>query len=421
MNCRRAMFRKPFILVGCAAAFGFSIVVQAAIVATDGTVSTIVQELLDGQPGSVNSDRKVLDGDISRLPLISSAALTSTDLAGGVVSLGQAVVELADPARLDQPNPEELALEVACFSTAETVSYVVTGLARETRTILFSDSTAAPVAPEIDFALRSTREVESRVFLSGAVVIWSAGQRPDLSGMSAELYVSITGGTDAAPLFETSLAFAGGLADVEPPASIGPIRFERLGLDELINGGIDARSAEILRAVNQEGLLLIFMIPSQEHAYTYVVNANEPLTLTAEFETRVRNVPGGTGVAATLGRPFSGLAEFISRSLPGVDGSAVERSVNLAMARRASARPSRDVRREHVPVVAMCGTLGIVPLTLIGLGLLLMQLRFGQPAAASVLHHSRPMMNTGNSNGNRGERFSVAGGQRDAGFPFGRG
>ena len=251
---------------------------------------------------------------------------------------------MADPARLDQPNPEELALEVACFSTAETVSYVVTGLARETRTILFSDSTTTP---EIDFSLSSTREVESRVFLSGAVVIWSVEQRPDLSGMSAELYISISGGTDAAPLFETSLAFDGDLDNVGSPASNGPIRFERLGLDELINGGLDARSAEILRAVNQEGLLLIFMIPSQEHAYTYVVNANEPLTLTAEFETRVRNVPGGTGVAATLGRPFSGLAEFISRSLPGVDGSAVERSVNLAMARRASARPSRDVRREH--------------------------------------------------------------------------
>ncbi|MCH7886038.1 MAG: hypothetical protein IIC01_12435 [Planctomycetes bacterium] len=405
---------KLFIMVGCAAAFGFSIVVQAAIVATDGTVSTIVQELLNGQPGSVNSDRKVLDGDISRLPLISSTALTSTDLAGGVVSLGQAVVELADPARLDQPNPEELALEVACFSTAETVSYVVTGLARETRTILFSDSTTTP---EIDFSLSSTREVESLVFLSGAVVIWSVEQRPDLSGMSAELYISISGGTDAAPLFETSLAFGGDLDNVDSPASNGPIRFERLGLDELINGGLDARSAEILRGVSQEGLLLIFMIPSQEHAYTYVVNANEPLTLTAEFETRVRNVPGGTGVAATLGRPFNGLAEFISRSLPGVDGSAVERSVNLAMASRAEGRPSRDAAREHVPAVAMCGTLGIVPLTLIGLGLLLMQLRFGRPAAASAIQYSRFMMDAGNG----AERFSDAGERRDAAFSSGRG
>lgn len=417
MKRRRATFRKPFIFVGCAAVFGVSIVGRAAIVATDGTVSTIVQELLDGQPGSVNSDRETLDGDFSRLPLISSAALTSTDLAGGVVSLGQAVVELADPTRLDQPNPEELALEVACFSTAETVSYVVTGLARETRTILFTDSTATPAAPEIDFALRSTREVESRVFLSGAVVIWSVGQRPDLSGMSAELYVSVSGGPDGAPFFETSLAFVGGLADVAPPASIGPIRFERLGLDELINGGIDARSAEILRAVSQEGLLLLFMIPSQEHAYTYVVNANEPLTLTAEFETRVRNVPGGTGVAATLGRPFNELAEFISRSLPGVDGSAVERSVNQAMARRASGRSSRDARREHAPAVAMCGTLGIVSLTVIGLGLFLMQLRLGRPTAAPTFRHSRPMLDTGNG----AERFSVAVGRRDAGIPFGRG
>ena len=92
MRRRWAMSWKLFIIVGCATTLGVSIVGRAAIVATDGTVSTIVQELLDGQPGSVNSDRKVLDGDISRLPLISSTALTSTDLAGGVVSLGQAVV-----------------------------------------------------------------------------------------------------------------------------------------------------------------------------------------------------------------------------------------------------------------------------------------------------------------------------------------
>ena len=70
-----------------------------------------------------------------------------------------------------------------------------------------------------------------------------------------------------------------------------------------------------------------------------------------------------------------------------------------------------------MPTVAMCGTLGIVPLTVIGLGLLLMQLRFGRPANASVFRHSRSMIDAGKGV----ERFSVAGERRDAAFLSGRG
>ncbi len=381
----RARFFGPYILVGCAAVFGMGVAGRAAIIATDGEVLTTVQELIDGQPGSVNSDREALDGDSSRLPLVASSALTSTDLSGTLISLGQSAVELADPYRLDQPNPEEFALEVACYSNAESVSYSVTGLAREMRTVVFTGSSDSPVSPEIEFGPGSRREVESRVFLSGAVVIWSVEALPDLAGISAELRVTITGQPGRRRLFETGLVLGQGAADPGRGTSTGPIRFEQVGLDELIEAGIDDRTAQILQSVADDGTLIVFVIPPQEHTYIYSVTADEPLTLTAEFEARVRNVPGKTGVAAAWGRPFSGLAEFIAHGLPGVDGQALQRSVNLAMARRGPVRNSPDTRLERVLTGPICGALGIVPLAVIGLGLFLM------------------------------------GGQRARGFPFGRG
>jgi len=91
-------------------------------------------------------------------------------------ALGEAFGEFADPTRLDQPNPEEFALEVAGYSNVESVSYSVRSSAIESRTVVFTTEGNALAPVEIDFDADGTREVESTVFMSGAIILWSAEQ-----------------------------------------------------------------------------------------------------------------------------------------------------------------------------------------------------------------------------------------------------
>ncbi|MEK7731471.1 MAG: hypothetical protein AAB363_06395 [Planctomycetota bacterium] len=331
-----------------------------AIVRTQARVETTVQELIDGAPGSVNADDGEFTADGVDLPLSVSVTLTSTDLDGALVSLGQGFSEFADPARLDLPNPQEFALEVACYSNAESISYSVTSIASEARTVLFTRRGSSAAPPEISFVGGSTRQVESRVFLSGAVVLWSTNAETNLDELRLELAVTITRDDDVTPLFETTLTVDGD--DINPSAT-GPIRFELVDLSELETLGLDEATLTVLQQVEAVDTLLVVVIPPQEHAYRYVVSADEELTLNAGLEVRVRNAPGGTGVAAVLGRPFQDLADFIERGLPGVDGEVVQRSLNDATANRAiSLVPSPDTTRA---IPRLCGAGGAAMIGLI--------------------------------------------------------
>ncbi|MEK6674941.1 MAG: hypothetical protein AABZ47_04715, partial [Planctomycetota bacterium] len=57
------------------------------------------------------------------------------------------------------------------------------------------------------------------------------------------------------------------------------------------------------------------------------------------------------------GRPFSQLAEFIETALPGVDGGAVERSINRAAEKRAVITETQVDLSPSSP--AACGALGM--------------------------------------------------------------
>jgi hypothetical protein len=324
-----------------------------AVVAVDASVVTAVQELIDGQPASVNADDDSRNADGSNLPLLAAADMVSTDLEGSLVAQGRGFATFADPTRLNQPNPEELALETACFSNAESVSYLVTASVIETRTLRFARS-------EVAFASDGTREVESSVFLSGAIVFWSGEPGTDWGGMSSEISFVVSRGGVEAPLFQTSLVVQENGEGGVTPLTDGPIRFETIALDELAGRGVDEATIGILQHVADQGLLIVLAIPRQEHIYRYVARANEPFELSAKLEARIRNAPNGTGVAVAMGRPFSELANFIEQGLPGVKGESLERAVNDSVAARAGGGPmaSSDGTARDVPRWTPCGALG---------------------------------------------------------------
>lgn len=340
----------------------------ATVIDTSASVTTSVQELTAGVPGSVINDSATSVADLSNLPLLASGSLTSTDLNGVLDSRGQAFGEFLDPTRLDQPNPEEFGLEVASYSNSGSVVYSVGSQVEELRTVIFTTAGSPITAPEIDFGPFGTQTVESRVFFNGAVIFWATQPNVDLTDMLAEVQVVVTRNDIGATLFSTTLSVAGQTAGAVNASAEGPLQFEIVQLSELATLGIDGQSMALLQSLERDGSLVVVVIPEQEHRYSYTVTANAPLVLNARFSARVLNKPGGTGAAVVLGRPFDNLAGFIGDALPGVNGDDVERSVNAATA----ARTIGLVQSAATPAGgSACGSFGFDLAALLGMVLLL--------------------------------------------------
>lgn len=327
------------------------------VIGTAAQVSARVQELIGGEPGSVSADDAFFDGQ-GELPIEVDVELTSTDLSENLVAHGLGIADFLDPERLDQANPEELALEAACYSNGDSASYAIGAVVSETRTLSFSNS-------EIDFGLGGPRDIESSVFFSGAVVLWSRDARVPVDALLADLRISVTHNGTGETLFTTALSLTPGEGE-SAAQSTGPIVVETVLLDELAGRGVDEDSLAVLRRVEEDGTLVVLVIPAQEYAYGYEVRADEPLDLTVRMQLEIRNAPGGTGVAAVVGRPFERLADFIERGLPGVSGVGVQRAVNESAADRGrvTSEPPR------APARTLCGAysaeLALLPLLALG-------------------------------------------------------
>jgi hypothetical protein len=284
------------------------------------------------------------------LPITAVSQLDSTDLDGALIGQAQSFSEVADPARLDQPNPEDLALEAGCYANGSDVSYDVASAATENRDVVdvvFVRTSRPGVPREIEFGPDGTAEIRSRVFLSGAILLWSTQEDTDLTAVVAEVLLSVTKDAESESLFEAGVSVSGSSA----PELVGPLGTRELSVDDLADYGLDEASTETLRNVAETGALRIVAIPTQSHRYSYVVAADEEFVLAARLTIALRNAPGGTGAAAVLGRPFSNLADFVEQAIGGVDGASLERSLNKAI-ESGAVDPSID------PGIHLCGNIG---------------------------------------------------------------
>ena len=350
----------------------FTSSVDAAIIGFDAQASTTVQELLDGQASSVSSDLKEWNGVADVLPLQAFASVITSELTGPRGARGQAVSDFTDPQRLDQPNPEEFGLEVAGFANTATAAYIVLSEATEQRTVLFTSPGVNPDVPaEIEFDADGRREVSSRIYLSGAVLVWALEEDADLTGVTAELGITVTQDGDTSTVFAGNLELQGGSEGSLTPEADSPLVYELGGL-ELLTAESDAAAVEQVAAgLENVGTVAIVLIPPQEHTYSYMVAADQQTLLTAEFALRVRNVPGGTGVAAVLGRPFDTLADFIEHALPEVDGTALQAALNKSVEERAVGLVTNDGQDVAANRSGFCGAFGgetLALLLLMGLG-----------------------------------------------------
>lgn len=341
--------------------FGSAELGMAEIVGTTASASATSREFMDGEAASFSSTSDALLPDASNLPLGAAAELTSTDLAGDLIAMGLAFSDFNDPTRLDQPNPEEFAIEAACYSDDAGVSYLVEATATETRTVRFGED-------ELDFVTSALHEVRSRIFLSGAVVVWTASGALDLSQLEGEIAITVTRDTTET-LFETNVQIAGGSSGDTDTSTSGTIVVEAVTVADLVALGLDVASAEALETIKESGSLTVLIISSQEHTYNYQVEQDREYELTATMSARLMNAPGGSGIAAALGRPFSNVASFIEAGLSGADGESVQSAIRKAISRQESPDdldpPAGGDQTGVSPSRLLCGAFGLEALALV--------------------------------------------------------
>jgi len=327
--------------------------VRGEIVSTSATVSAIAQERIGGEPASVTSTSDELAPDGSNLPFGATAELSSTDLGGALIAQGAAFSEFMDPARLDQPNPEEFAIEAACNSNGSDVSYFVGSVAIETRRIRFG-------AGEVDFSTGGSREVSSTIFLSGALLVWVQAGAGELDGLSGEVDITVTRDGDES-LFSSTVELSSDGAGGVATTTNGPVTVRAVSVAELGAFGLDAASVETLQAVESGGTLTVLILPEQQHDYTHTVEEDREYVLSATFLASLTNAPGGTGIAAVIGRPFANIAAFVEEGLPGTNGSSLQSSINKAIATQSAGDGGSGTGSGF-----LCGAFGLEALAMLG-------------------------------------------------------
>jgi hypothetical protein len=298
------------------------------------------------------------------------ARLTSTDLGGLLEAMGQSFSDFLPPADF-VGNPRELAVEAGCYSNSETASYVVQSSADESRTIRLGLGDA-------EFDADGTASVRSEFFVTGAMLLWSLDPTA-LADVQGAARLSVMNEATGMAVFSSEIIVRTTLDAGAELTSDGPVVARIVGLDELAELGADPASLDVLRELEEQGQLLIVAIPSQSRNYDFEVVADEPATLRARIEIELENTTGQTGIAATIGRPFSNLAAFIHSALPEVDGASLQTALNKAMARAADAPGEPPGPRP--PSGGICGAMGAGPvLLLFGLSLWLFAARTRRPA-----------------------------------------
>jgi hypothetical protein len=311
------------------------------------------QEFIAGEPVSSDNATPVpVDDPTSRdFPVQVTSHLERPTVTGELVAAAQGFADVNEPDLAADANPEELGLEADAFSIDPEIAYQVTASAVETRTILLTPG-------ELGSGPGVEREVESRVFLSGAILVWSLEEGRDLTGLSAEVRFTIDqirdGDADGVNVFSASMGVRG-LPDGEVEAvSEGVATFEFGGPETILNP--DEPDPQLEEYLGILGSTHVMLIPDQEIAYTYQAEAGEEFDLRATFEVELVNLPDGTGVSAVFGREFEALADMINEAIPEVDGGAVEAGVNLAQA--SATVPPATGGRSSRSSGTLCGALG---------------------------------------------------------------
>jgi len=336
----------------------------AELLRFDAVLETRVQEFVAGQPLSFDQAFEEFEVTSAELPLGVAANLVSPGAIDTLAAQGRGLADFFEPRIAPGENPAELALEADCVSLDSNISYQVTASTVETRTISFTRLELAPAG-------NADREVESSIFLSGAVFVWSQEPGMDLTGLDGEMLLTVEQirsledaegeepVEETKTVFSTSIGVRGGPHGALEPLAEGGVSFV-FGGPEILLDAVGSDSA-LDRYLDVMGTVRVLLVPEQEFRYRYHAVAEEEFRLQAAMSVEVANLPDGTGVSAVFGRPFDSLADMIDAAFLDVEGKTIQSAVNLAQAKAQAPtgpHPPGAARAAAAPPARLCGTMG---------------------------------------------------------------
>jgi hypothetical protein len=312
----------------------------AEIASIAGSAAAQVQEFRGRQPGDFESASDDFPGTSASLPLQVAATLTAAAPERAATS---AAAQFADPRTLDQPNPEEFAINLALSSETSGVWYESSAEVEELRSIVLS-------ADELGGAATGEPvSVLGQFFLDGALTIFSSDSARDLSGAFVTLRATVTQERDGQP---DHVVFAGeltisGLPDGQVQISAaGDIPTSTLVLSDL--------------SVSTEELdsFVVLIIPNLELEYAYEALVGEEFRLRASISVEAANIPG-VGVSGLLGTPVDSLTDVLEATR-GEESS--DRMLNALQKEREQPTGERAIDNGETatppPLLNLCGLLG---------------------------------------------------------------
>ncbi len=314
-------------------------VAPADITSLSGSVAATVHEFRVDAQGDVDQASDSYPGTCE-LPLQVVARLISEfpDEAAGM-----AAAQFADPTELDQPNPEEFAINLTLNSISANIRYTGEATSQEVRAVLFSEADLGQPAG-------TSVPLVGRLFLDGALVVFSVTPDRDLTGAYVRLRVTVVKqvtGQEDETVFSGSVELNGGPGGTATTASSGQFPTAAAVLSDL-----SALPDEF------EALHLL-VLPDLAIDYDYQATVGEKFTLQATVEVEAANLADAVGVVALIGTPTDTFTEVITLT----QGQEVAAKLLSAIQKERDQPTGQPAFPDQTtfapPLFGLCGTFGL--------------------------------------------------------------
>jgi len=324
-------------------------------------------------------------------PAVVRARLDRLASENDVTAAGQAVAVLDNPNLGVLGTPNDVGIDIGAFSDDPVSSWLVEGAVTERRLVVIGPNEVGG-----DFGRGARAEVESRVLVSGVMLITATNATMDLSGVEVRLEIAVTrsthveGALDQSPLnglgsaqgqipdeehdilLEGTVVLAGGLdglVEIEDPTGA----FENVPLDVVDFFSIP-RELPLVQAILFTGL---------ELPYKYEIIVGEPFVLELSVRSQVLAAPDGTGAAAVFGLPQDILGSVFERVKRDDRGRRLAAMISEYVDTTGQAYLEPTKPAPVLPFFPLCGGVGFEAIGLMLTGFCLMFVRVGRRRKAN--------------------------------------
>jgi hypothetical protein len=334
--------------------------VQADITSIAGSVSAVVREFVSDQAGRTDQESAEFPDPVPTLPLQVVAELRAD---GQEQAAAAAAAQFADPFQLTTENPEEFAIDLALLSVSPRIRYTADARSQETRGVVFTTT---------EFPLRSpgqTLGFTGRLFIDGALAVFSPTVQRDLTGANVSLLVTVvtqSAGRADETVFSGRVGLQGGTSG---------------SVQNIAEGDFPTRAlirSDLTSVVTEFEVFEVLIIPSITIDYRYTAAINEPFSLVATVEVEAANASDEVGVIALVGTPVDSIQQVIAA----LRGETLASKMTTALVNERAQPTGTPAFPTTGRAMPMCGMLGFE--FVLGLGALV-GLRWRRPLRRALL------------------------------------